>query len=103
PRFSLMVSFDEQAAVRAKMAISSRCFTCMAACVPVTAGCLAQGRPVMMSAPARRDKDAVFKHKRVAETKGSTPTAGKGRFDRMSGRGARTNRPESQGRKRGQW
>ncbi len=27
----------------------------------------------MMSAPARRDKDAVFKHKRVAETKGSTP------------------------------
>jgi len=57
----------------------------------------------MMSAPVRRDRDAVFKHKRVAETKGSTPAAGKGRFDRTNGRGARTNRPDFTGRKRGQW
>ncbi|RMH91849.1 hypothetical protein EA797_03630 [Stutzerimonas zhaodongensis] len=29
----------------------------------------------MMSAPVDRDKDAVFKHKRVAETKGCTRVA----------------------------
>lgn len=29
----------------------------------------------MMSAPVGRDKDAVFKHKRVAETKGCTRVA----------------------------
>jgi len=50
----------------------------MAACVPVTAGCLALSRPVMMGAPAGRDKDAVFKHKRVAETKGCTRVAVEG-------------------------
>jgi len=48
----------------------------MAACVPVTAGCLARSRPVMMGAPVRRDKDAVFKHKRVAETKGRSAICG---------------------------
>lgn len=30
----------------------------------------------MMSAPVRRDKDAVFKHKRVAETKGRSAICG---------------------------
>ncbi|GEM_PF-2582971 len=34
----------------------------------------------MMGAPVGRDKDAVFKHKRVAETKGSTCVAVKGMF-----------------------
>ncbi len=34
----------------------------------------------MMGAPAGRDKDAVFKHKRVAETKGSTCAAINGMF-----------------------
>lgn len=30
----------------------------------------------MMGAPVRRDKDAVFKHKRVAETKGRSAICG---------------------------
>ena len=57
----------------------------------------------MMSAPVRRDKDAVFKHKRVAETKGSTPAVRKGQFSLMGGRGTGPDRPESAGCKRGQW
>ncbi len=38
----------------------------------------------MMSAPADRDKDAVFKHKHVAETKGSACVAITGRSSSLS-------------------
>jgi len=39
---------------------------------PYDGRCLGRGRPVMMSAPLKSlgAKDAVFNHKRAAETKG---------------------------------
>ena len=58
------------------MAISSRCFTLHGGLRPCD-GWLSRAEPSCYDGrPVRRDKDAVFKHKRVAETKGRSAICG---------------------------